>query len=86
MGFRTLRVQESSSKVWNILSSVKSEFSIFGRYLSKVQTQLKTASSSLDTLQGTRTRAIERKLRDVELIDSEESSERININNDELLE
>ena len=75
MGFRTLLVQERSSEVWNILSAVKSEFSTFGNHLSKVQTQLKTASSSLDNLQGTRTRAMDRKLRDVELIDSKESKE-----------
>ena len=83
MGFRTLRVQESSSKVWNILSSVKSEFSTFGNYLSKVQTQLKTASSSLDTLQGTRTRAMERKLRDVELIDGETDKDLLDIPSEE---
>ena len=75
MGFRTLIVQKRSSEVWNILSAVKSEFSMFGTHLSKVQTQLKTASSSLDTLQGTRTRAMERKLRDVELIDQKESNQ-----------
>ena len=75
MGFRTLLVQERSSEVWNILSAVKSEFSTFGNHLSKVQTQLKTATSSLDNLQGTRTRAMDRKLRDVELIDSKESKE-----------
>ena len=75
MGFRTLLVQERSSEVWNILSAVKSEFSTFGNHLSKVQTQLKTASSSLDSLQGTRTRAMDRKLRDVELIDSKKSNE-----------
>ena len=86
MGFRTLRVQESSSKVWNILSAVKSEFSVFGTYLSKVQTQLKTASSSLESLQSTRTRAMERKLRDVELIDSKDNKEILKItDNEELL-
>ncbi len=73
MGFRTLLVQERSSEVWNILSSVKSEFSKFGNHLSKVQTQLKTASSSLENLQGTRTRAMDKKLRDIELIDSKKS-------------
>ena len=75
MGFRTLLVQERSSEVWNILSAVKSEFSTFGNHLSKVQTQLKTASSSLDTLKGTRSRAMDRKLKDVELIDSKKSKE-----------
>ena len=79
MGFRTLLVQERSSEVWNILAGVKSEFTTFGNHLSKVQTQLKTASSSLDTLQSTRTRAMERKLRDVELIDSKESKEILEI-------
>ena len=91
MGFRTLLVQERSSEVWNILSAVKLEFSKFGDHLSKVQTQLNTASSSLENLQGTRTRAMEKKLRDVELIDSKESDEilelpseeeTVNINND----
>ena len=52
-----------------------SEFSKFGDHLSKVQTQLKTASSSLESLQSTRTKAMERKLRDVELIDSKDSTE-----------
>ena len=75
MGFRTLLVQERSSEVWNILAGVKSEFATFGNHLAKVQTQLRTASSSLDSLQSTRTKAMERKLRDVELIDSKENKE-----------
>ena len=73
MGFRTLLVQERSSEVWNILAGVKSEFSKFEGHLSKVQSQLKTASTSLDSVQGTRTRAIDRKLRDVEVLDSKDS-------------
>ena len=83
MGFRTLLVQERSSEVWNILSAVKSEFATFGNQLTKVQTQLKTASSSLDNLQGTRTRAMERKLRDVELIESEQSNEMLELQSEE---
>jgi DNA recombination protein RmuC len=83
MGFRTLLVQERSSEVWNILSSVKLEFSKFGDHLAKVQTQLKTASSSLENLQSTRTRAMKKKLRDVELIDSKESNEILELPDDE---
>jgi len=75
MGFRTLSVQESSSKVWNILSAVKSEFSTFGNYLSKVQTQLKLASSSLENLQETRTRAMDRKLKNVESIELDDAKD-----------
>ena len=82
MGFRTLLVQERSSEVWNILSGVKSEFSKFEGHLSKVQTQLKTASSSLESLQVTRTRAIDRKLKNVESIDSKDFSEPLHLSND----
>ncbi len=84
MGFRTLLVQERSSEVWNILSAVKSEFSTFGNQLSKVRTQLKTASSSLDNLQGTRTRAMERKLRDVEQIDSKDSKDILELSDEDV--
>ena len=75
MGFRTLLVQERSSEVWNILAGVKSEFSKFESHLSKVQTQLKTASTSLESLQGTRTRAMDRKLKDVELLDANDDNQ-----------
>jgi len=75
MGFNTLLVQERSSEVWNILSAVKSEFATFGTQLSKVKSQLNTASSSLDVLQGTRARAMERKMRDIELIDKKKSNQ-----------
>ena len=83
MGFRTLLVQERSSEVWNILSAVKSEFSTFENHLTKVRTQLKTATSSLDSLQGTRTRAMERKMRDIELIDSNDSNEILELSKEE---
>ena len=64
---------------------LKSEFSTFGNHLSKVQTQLKTASSSLDSLQGTRTRAMERKLRDVEMIDTKGDNEALELEKDNSL-
>ena len=81
MGFNTLLVQERSSEVWNILSAVKSEFATFGTQLSKVKSQLNTASSSLDVLQGTRARAMERKMRDIELIDSHKSNQILDLDN-----
>ena len=83
MGFNTLLVQERSSEVWNILSAVKSEFATFGTQLSKVKSQLNTASSSLDVLQGTRARAMERKMRDIELIDSNKASQILNFEENE---
>ena len=87
MGFRTLLVQERSSEVWNILAGVKSEFSKFETHLSKVQTQLKTASSSLESLQGTRTRAIDRKLKGVEMIESTKNNDALKFKDkDKILE
>jgi len=65
MGFRTLAIQERSSEVWNLLAAVKTEWARYGEILDKVQTKLHEASSTIEKAQ-TRTRAIGRKLRDVE--------------------
>ena len=54
-----------SSEVWRVLGAVKSEFGKFGDVLDKVRRQLNTASRTLDE-SGQRTRAMERRLRDVE--------------------
>ena len=65
MGFRTLAIEKRSSEVRTVLSAVKTEFGKFGEVLDKVKKQLDTASRSIDQT-GTRSRAIERKLRSVE--------------------
>ena len=65
MGFRTLAIEKRSSEVWTVLSAVKTEFAKFGGVLERVKKQLDTASRSIDQT-GTRSRAIERKLRSVE--------------------
>lgn len=65
MGFRTLAIQKSSSEVWNLLASVKHEFSKFGEALSKVKDKLDQASSDMDKV-AVRSRAITKRLRDVE--------------------
>ena len=70
MGFKTLVVQKRSSEVWNILSAVKAEFSKFGTQLSKVDKQLQTASKSLGDLRHTRTRAMDRKMQNIEVLDN----------------
>jgi len=68
MGFRTLAIQKRSSEVWNVLAAVKKEFEHFGGMLSKAQKNLQTASSQIDEVMGKRTKAIQRKLRDVEVL------------------
>jgi DNA recombination protein RmuC len=65
MGFRTLAIQERSSEVWGTLSAVKTEFGKYGEVLDAVQKKLKEASNKIDDTR-VRSRAIERKLRDVE--------------------
>ena len=73
MGFRTLAIEKRSSEVWKILSAVKTEFSSFGDVLQKVKTQLDRASGTIDQT-NIRTRAMQRKLRDVEELPTEEST------------
>jgi len=65
MGFRTLAIQQRSSEVWNLLAAVKTEWARYGEILDKVQRKLHEASSTIEKAQ-TRTRAIGRKLKDVE--------------------
>ena len=66
MGFRTLAVQKRSTEVWDILSAVKKEFGNFEDVLKTAQQQLNQASNNLDALVGTRTRAIQKKLQNVQ--------------------
>ncbi|MBL4760098.1 MAG: DNA recombination protein RmuC [Mariprofundaceae bacterium] len=73
MGFRTLAVQKRSSEVWDVLKAVKAEFSAFTGVFDKVQKQLNTASGTLETLRTTRTKAMTRKLKDVETLTMLES-------------
>jgi DNA recombination protein RmuC len=69
MGFRTLAIQRRSSEVWNLLAGVKTEFAKFGDALSKVKDKLDQAASDMDKV-AVRSRAITKKLRDVEELPS----------------
>ncbi len=69
MGFRTLAIQKRSGEVWQILGAVKTEFEKFGDVLEGSQRKLEQVHGDLDKLIGTRTKAIRRKLRDVEQVD-----------------
>jgi DNA recombination protein RmuC len=65
MGFRTLAIEKRSSEVWKLLSQVKTEFTNFGDILDKTRKKLSEAANVIDSA-GVRSRAIERRLRDVE--------------------
>ena len=73
MGFRTLAIEKRSSEVWTVLAAVKTEFGKFGGMLAKVQKNLENAGSQLEEVMGKRTRAIERKLRQVQELPVEQS-------------
>lgn len=65
MGFRSLAIQKQSSEVWKILGAVRAEFADHGKVVDKLKRQLGAAANTIDTL-GTRTRVMNRKLKDVE--------------------
>lgn len=65
MGFQTLAIQQRSNEVWELLGAVKTEFEKFDACLDKVRKNLETAQNELENLVGARTKAINRKLRDV---------------------
>ncbi len=68
MGFRTLAIEQRSSEVWNLLAGVKTEFERFGEQLARARRQLDLAGRAIDQT-GTRTRAMARRLREVEHFD-----------------
>jgi DNA recombination protein RmuC len=69
MGFRTLAIQKRSSEVWNLLAGVKTEFGKFGDALSAAKEKLDQAARKMEDV-DVRSRAITRKLRDVEELPS----------------
>jgi DNA recombination protein RmuC len=74
MGFRTLAIQQRSSEVWQLLGAVKNEFGKFGDVLATVRKKLDEAGKHLDNT-SVRTRAIERKLRNVESLPGEQTQQ-----------
>src|SRR6266705_674139 len=69
MGFRTLAIQKRSSEVWNLLAAVKTEFGKFGESLLAVKEKIDQASRKMEDV-DVRSRAITKKLRDVEELPS----------------
>ena len=77
MGFRTLAIQKKSGEVWTILEAAKTEFANFEKVLESARNRIRLADEDLDKLIGTRTRAINRKLKTVTKL--EDNSETDNI-------
>ncbi len=72
MGFRSIAIEQRSSEVWKTLGAVKTEFGKFGEVLALTRKKLQEATNVIDKA-DVRTRAIERKLRDVEELPSGET-------------
>lgn len=72
MGFRTLAIQKETSKVWELLGTVKTEFGKFGDVLVATKKKLESATSEIEKAE-TRTRVIEKKLARVESLPEPET-------------
>jgi DNA recombination protein RmuC len=75
MGFRTLALQKRSSEVWRVLGAVKTEFEKFGGLLEKAQKNIHSASDTVDELLGKRSRAISRRLKNIESLPAAEAQQ-----------
>jgi DNA recombination protein RmuC len=65
MGFRTVAIEKRSSEVWAVLGEAKTEFRRYADVLDRIRAKLLEATTAVDRA-TVRTRAIERKLKDVE--------------------
>ena len=74
MVYRFLAVQEQAGKVWELLGAVKSEFGKFGEVLTSVKRKIQSASSEFDKV-DVRTRAIARRLREVQELPPDRTAE-----------
>lgn len=77
MGFKTLAIQKRSDEVWQVLSAVKSEFEKFEEVLTSAQKHIDLVGKDIDKLVGVRTRAIHRRLCDVQSLESDEQAKKL---------
>ena len=69
MGFQMLTIQQKGHEVWNVLAQTRSEFTKFEDLMGSMEKQVGTVQNTIQKL-GTRTRAINRSLRELGEIDS----------------
>ena len=74
MGFKTLAIQKRTGEIQKLLGAVKTDFSKFADLLEKTNKKLQEASNTIEKAAG-KSRAIERKLKDVEQLPFKEASE-----------
>jgi DNA recombination protein RmuC len=70
MVFALVNLQKKGGEVWNVLASARSEFSKFGVLMDRMDKQVGTVQNTIHEI-GTRTRAINKTLKDVSKDDSD---------------
>ena len=78
LGFKTLAIEQRSVEVWNLLSAVKTEFVRFGNLLDQTQQRLRQAGDTIEKA-ASKTRAINRRLRDVETLNAQQAANLLDI-------
>lgn len=74
-GFNSLAIQKRSNEVFKLLEAVKAEFESFAKVLSSAQNRADQLSEDLEKLVGTRTRQMQKKLKDVSTISLDEAKQ-----------
>lgn len=73
LGFNSLEIQKRSSEVFKLLGAVKTEFEKFAEALSSAQRKLNLAGDEIENLVGTRTRQMQKKLKEIGSLSPEEA-------------
>jgi DNA recombination protein RmuC len=73
MGFQTLTIQQRSGEVWKLLGDVKMQFGKYSQVLDLIRKRLDQATQTVDDA-AVRTRAIEKRLKNVDVDEAEESN------------
>lgn len=73
LGFNSLEIQKRSGEVFKLLGAVKTEFEKFAEALSTTQRKLDQAGTELENLVGTRTRQMQKKLKEIGTLSPEEA-------------
>ena len=73
LGFNSLEIQKRSGEVFKLLGAVKTEFEKFAEALSSTQRKLDQAGNELENLVGTRTRQMQKKLKEIGSLSPEEA-------------
>ena len=83
MGFKTLQIQRGAADIEKTLGAVKKEFNTFEDVLTKAHKRITQVGSEIEHLVGTRTRAINRSLRDVQTYTGSDASKMLGLSEDE---